>query len=422
MILCYSFDAINILQMSMARVSHSMLHRFGSMSCIFRHLGVENGLYLSTCHKYSTDAKPTMGPSIVTSICPSVPISSSSSSNANSNTAKKVDTLICTILEACGNITSGRAVPITKSSLCLMYGLPPRDLRKLDGAFKNQIPVILVRQKSLLINLDYIKAIITSENVILFENCTDVSERLSVTNLLEELQEKLRNFQQSSKSTRTTVPFEWVILETILHRICFNMIELLEQLIPKIESSLSSLEQFVNWDKLRILMSCKRSIHSVQRQVDGLKRAITDILDNDQDMTDMYLSSKLPTQHPRYYPKKNSSDHEEVELLLESYLKMMEEVTGRMQELSRNMEASEDLVNIGLIGQRNELLLLQLKINICTFSAAISAMVAGWFGMNLFSGYESSPFAFYLTTGICASVSALAGSRCWKQMNRIVRT
>lgn len=332
-----------------------------------------------------------------------------------STVTKKADTLICTILDTQGSITTGRAIPVSKSSLCALHGLLPRDLRKLDGPFKNQIPVILVRQKSLLVNLDYIKAIITAENVILFESAEAIESRI-LTNFINELQEKLKQYPSNN------TPFEFIILETILHRICSNMIDVLEQLIPKIESSLSSLEKYVHWDKLRIIMSCKRSINSVQRQVDGLRDAITDILDNDPDMVNMYLSSKLPLQHPRYFPKRNPQDHEEVEMLLENYLKMLEEVIGRMQELSRNMEATEDFVNIGLIAQRNELLLLQLKINITALATAISAMVAGWFGMNLFSGYESHPTAFYIVTGTCVTVATIVGIRCWRQVSRIVKT
>jgi magnesium transporter len=342
--------------------------------------------------------------------------------------SKKTDTLLCTILHIQGKTLSTpiRTVPFSKAALCSMHGLPHRDLRKLDNAFKNQIPVILVRQKALLINLDYIKALITHDSVYLFQNTQGyqfqtfekegVTEQAKINNFIKELEEKLKAFTSSKPSSafgKETLPFEFFILETILHRICSTMVESLEHLVPKIESSLSSLESFVHWDKLRILMSCKRSINSVQRQVDGLKRAISDLLDNDQDMVDMYLS------RPKNSPQ--AKDHEEIELLLETYLKMMEEVSDRMQELSRNIEATEDLINTGLVGQRNELLLLQLKINIIALSAGLSAMVASWFGMNLFSGYESHPSAFYITTITCILAALVTGHRCWKQMSRIVR-
>jgi magnesium transporter len=61
-------------------------------------------------------------------------------------------------------------------------------------------------------------------------------------------------------------------------------------------------------------------------------------------------------------------EHEEVELMLESYLKTAEELASRTQVLASNMSSTEDIVNISLMGQRNEMLLLELRLGIGTFA------------------------------------------------------
>ncbi|KAJ1835837.1 magnesium ion transporter, partial [Coemansia sp. RSA 2703] len=58
-------------------------------------------------------------------------------------------TLRCTELDIAGNVTV-RAGEFQKSELCAQHGLQPRDLRKIDSKFVNQMPAILVRKHAIL--------------------------------------------------------------------------------------------------------------------------------------------------------------------------------------------------------------------------------------------------------------------------------
>jgi hypothetical protein len=60
--------------------------------------------------------------------------------------------LKCTEFDAKGNVKT-TAGEFSKIDLCNQNGLQPRDLRKLDSSFKNQLPAILVRAQAILVNL-----------------------------------------------------------------------------------------------------------------------------------------------------------------------------------------------------------------------------------------------------------------------------
>ena len=317
-------------------------------------------------------------------------------------------TLVCNELDSQGNIktVSGKFL---KGEVCFMHSLQPRDLRKLDGTLKNQLPAILVRESAILINLDFIKAVVKPDSVVLFESM-NLSERVRQNRFIFELQQKIK----TTKDQPFNLPFEFQITELILQKVCNNLQQEFDDLLPQMEKTLADFVKRVHWDKLKKLLECKRKINHFKSKVQNIRNTIAEVLDSDDDMSAMYLSSK------RKQGRRPTSAHEEIELLLETYLKMADEVVSRVEELSSNMESTEDIVNIGLVGQRNELLLLELKLTIGTFSASLGGFGASLFGMNLVSSLESSKFAFFIASGMFAGISSTAFMIAWRKMRQLV--
>jgi len=317
--------------------------------------------------------------------------------------------LICHELDTNGRMhMHGRA--FAKSKVCASLGLQPRDLRKLDGTFGEQLPVILVRESAVLVYMDPIRAIIKHDGIILFENYgggRDLSQRQH--QFMKHLQERLKSFDESSG------PFEFFALEVILQRVLSRLRNDYEALSAEVEEHLRVLESIVHWERLKVLLACKKRVASFQERVNSLRSCINEVLESDADMADMYLSEKAasPRERPEYA-------HEEIELMLESYLKQAEEIGSQLQLLATNMQSTEDIVNIGLVGQRNELLLLELKMSIGTFAASIGGFGAGILGMNLPNSFESSNTAFWM---VCAGLSCFATGSfviLWRLMLRLV--
>lgn len=314
--------------------------------------------------------------------------------------------LVCSEMDRHGNllIRKGR---FSKASLCSSLGLQARDLRKLDGTLKNQLPSFLIRPSTILVNLEGIRAVIKCDRVTLFSS---EEGETGASLVLKDLQAKLKHLNHAS------APFEFIVLEAVLQTTLQNLQDEFEKMAPSIEQHLTILERFVHWDKLKSMLECKKRVASFHERINSVRNCISEVLDSDADMAAMYLTAKSSNSQPRPVYA-----HEEMELLLESYLKIAEEIASRVQLLASNIQSTEDIVNIGLVGQRNELLLLELKLVIGTFAASMGGFGATILGMNLQNGFESSPEAFWLVVSSLVSISLFSFTSSWRKMLKLVR-
>ncbi len=315
--------------------------------------------------------------------------------------------LTCSELDRHGHLQI-RKGHFSKASLCNSLGLQARDLRKLDGTLKNQLPSFLIRPSTILANLERVRAVIKCDRVTLFS--ADENE-FGTHLILKDLQAKLRHGAQSNGT-----PFEFVALESILQNTLQGLQDEFDKMAPTIEQHLTILERYVHWDKLKTMLECKKRVASFHERINSVRNCIAEVLESDADMAAMYLTAKSSNAQPRPVYA-----HEEMELLLESYLKIAEEITSRVQLMASNIQSTEDIVNIGLVGQRNELLLLELKLGIGTFAASMGGFGATVLGMNLANGFESSPEAFWIVLGGLVSVSMLSFTTSWRKMLRLIR-
>lgn len=326
--------------------------------------------------------------------------------------SKKESMLVCHEIDSRGNIhIHGGKVP--KSQLCSNLGLLPRDLRKLDGTLRDQLPVILVRESSILLNIDPLRAVIKHDGVILFENHQSES-RMEQVELIQNLQARLAQASVSPRA-QDIVPFEFVVLETILQKCANRLQEEFDTLQPEIEETLKALEKILHWERLKILLVLKKRVNGFQERVNNFRDCLKELLESDSDMSRMYLTEKA------LLPSRPVQAHEEVELMLESYLKTVEEIASRIQLLSSNMQSTEDIVNIALVGQRNELLLMELRLTIGTFAASLGGFGASVLGMNLPNGLETAPHAFHLILAALLSMAGISGAMLWRRLFRLIR-
>ena len=317
--------------------------------------------------------------------------------------------LVCTELDRHGHLSLRQGL-FSKSSLCSSLGMQARDLRKLDGTLKNQLPSILIRPSAILVNFEFVRAVIKCDRVTFFNGQDEKDFNSIQSSLVRELSTKLNG------KLNTPLPFEFVVIEVILQSTLQALQDEFDSMAPSIEEHLTILERFVHWDKLKTMLECKKRVALFHERISSLRNSIAEVLESDADMAAMYLTSKSGNSQPRPVYA-----HEEIELLLESYLKIAEEIASRVQLLASNIQSTEDIVNIGLVGQRNELLLLELKLGIGTFSASMGGFGASVLGMNLINGMEGNTEAFwFILTGLC-SVCLFAFTSSWRRMLQLIR-
>ncbi|CAE7180415.1 unnamed protein product [Rhizoctonia solani] len=367
--------------------------------------------------------------------------------------------LRCTVLDAQGTVKSVSG-QFTKSDLCAEHRLNPRDLRKIDSRIPNLVPTILTRKEAILVNILHIRALVKADAVILFDSYGSVDSRLHSHNL---------------KQRSTALPYEFRALESILVSVVSALEAEMVFTRHLVGGLLAELEDDIDRDKFKRLLHYSRRLQSFMNRARLVQEALEEVLQQgqcpmtylhgpptlivlfgshhpsqrypDEDMSNMYLTDK------KLGVERKPEDHDELEVLLESFDKQVEEIVNEAETtivslspnllapscclasprtssyhrfffrtvrcidpIESNVQSTQEIVELILDSNRNALLALDLKVSIGTFGIGAGALVAGLFGMNLQSHLEDDKFAFFAVSGVAVGVAGLVawlGMRRW---------
>lgn len=93
------------------------------------------------------------------------------------------------------------------------------------------------------------------------------------------------------------IRFEHIIMEAALNVVCTNLFKRVRALSPAVASTLKALQaesrglQDVLTTQVDELLPLKNKLDELRKRVKEIKRAMTDVLNNDEDMAMMYLES-----------------------------------------------------------------------------------------------------------------------------------
>ncbi|KZT36477.1 cora-domain-containing protein [Sistotremastrum suecicum HHB10207 ss-3] len=311
--------------------------------------------------------------------------------------------LRCTVLDADGNVKtiSGQ---FKKSDLCNEHKLNQRDLRKIDSRIPNLVPTILVRKEAILINVLHIRALVKANAVFLFDSYGSADSRLHSVFLY--------HLEHNLKAKGSSLPYEFRAMDSVFLSVVSALEAEMVFTRNLVGGLLAELEDDIDRDKFRRLLHYSRRLTAFQNRAKLVEEALEEVLEQDEDLVAMYLSdrSKGLTREP--------SDHDDIEVLLESYSKQVEEIVNEAETIQSNVQSTQEIVELILDSNRNALLALDLKVSICTMGIGVGALVAGLFGMNLQSHLENDPYAFFLMSILA---SAIAGSVSWLGLRRLRR-
>ncbi|KAL3328540.1 hypothetical protein AABB24_035930 [Solanum stoloniferum] len=313
---------------------------------------------------------------------------------------------------------------LDKYAIMKRVSIHARDLRILDPLLSYP-SAIFGREKAIVLNLEHIKAIITTDEVLIRDPMDD-----NVLPVVEELQRRLplpaislgegedddqpvvngtRNEVQTVEPTE--FPFEFRALEVALEGVCSYLDTQTRELETAAYPALDELTSKIssrNLDRVRKLKSAMTRLTSrVQKVRDDLEQ----LLEDDGDMADLYLSRKLVAgvssplsgQVAPYWSPDTSSirskllskasrisgitheetDVEELEMLLEAYFVQIESTMNKLTTLREYIDDTEDYINIQLDNHRNQLIQLELFLSSGTVCLTVYSLVAAIFGMNI---------------------------------------
>ncbi|CAF2208160.1 hypothetical protein HID58_028132 [Brassica napus] len=332
-------------------------------------------------------------------------------------------------------------IEVDKFSMMRRCDLPARDLRLLDPLFVYP-STILGRERAIVVNLEQIRCIITADEVLLLNSLDDY-----VLGYVVELQQRLKASSVGDTSP-DYLPFEFRALEVALEAACTFLdaqaSELEIEAYPLLDELTSKIST-VNLERVRRL---KSRLVALTRRVQKVRDEIEQLMDDDGDMAEMYLTEKKkrlegslygdqslpndgvsfsapvsPVSSPpssrrlekslsfaRSRPdsaKSSESENEnieELEMLLEAYFVVIDSTLNKLTSLKEYIDDTEDFINIQLDNVRNQLIQFELLLTTATFVVAIFGVVAGIFGMNFEIDLFEQPGAFkwVLTiTGVC---------------------
>ncbi|WJX84330.1 Magnesium transporter MRS2-I [Trifolium repens] len=303
---------------------------------------------------------------------------------------------------------------VDKYAIMRLVEIHARDLRIMDPLLSYP-STILGREKVIVLNLEHIKAIITAEEVLVRDPMDD-----DVVPVVEELRRRLpvkvsgqgQGEEEScaQDSEENEFPFEFRALEVILEGVCSFLDARTRELETAAYPALDELTSKIssrNLDKVRKL---KSAMTRLTNRVHKIREELENLLDDDEDMAELYLSRKLavssspssnnsdgpnwhhsPNQSSKLHKSSRGSattlqeenDVEELEMLLEAYFIQIDGTLNKLTTVREYIDDTEDYINIQLDNHRNQLIQLELFLSSGTVCFSIYSLVAAIFGMNI---------------------------------------
>ena len=306
------------------------------------------------------------------------------------------------------------------------YGLLPRDLRKIDSSL---LPHILVRPSAILINLLHLRVLIKHDRVLVLD-AYGTTDSYTQSVFMYDLSGKLA--QKDTSRQPGGLPYEFRALEAVLISVTTGLEGEFVVVSEPVVRVLRELEEDIDRDKLRHLLIYSKKLGTFEQKARLVRDAIDDVLDADDDLVSMYLTERAQGK------VRQEDDHTEVEMLLESYHKVCDELVQVSGNLVSNIRNTEEMcvcplnplsatippltkkhrVKAILDANRNSLMLLDLKFSIGTLGIGSGAFIASLYGMNLKNFLEDSPLGF---VGVTSWSFVFAGLVCAYGLTKLRR-
>ncbi|XP_047952198.1 magnesium transporter MRS2-3-like isoform X1 [Salvia hispanica] len=317
--------------------------------------------------------------------------------------------------------STGAVEEVGKQAVMQRTGLPSRDLRMLDTALSYP-SAIMGRDEAIVVNLESISCIITSTQMIFLN-----SKHPYLTSFINNMQQLFRHrhdfyttkeapMDQTDDQENVILPFEFFALEACLQATCKSLDEeqatRLEQeahpALDKLTSKISNL----NLDWVRVI---KTRLVAITGRVQKVRDELEHLLDDDQDMAQMYLTEKLEDDEEEDV----RPNLEELEMILEAYFVEMEGTLNKLLNLREMVESREEYIKTMLDVKQNQSLQTQVVINTTSLAVGTLIVLTGVFGMNIGiemfdpTKYGTSDFLWTVGGGTMASVFCCVVAVIW---------
>ena len=256
---------------------------------------------------------------------------------------------------------------------------------------KQSMAILLPRPSSqcFIFDMEHIKLICFKDHCLIL-NSEEKAAQVYVAGLKEQFK-FVGDESEMNKDEETLLDFEHVILEYALENVTQKFRRHLSIINPSLKELLQQIELSPKPNALRKLHAVKISLIEFQQKVERVKKALRNILGKGEDMASLYLTES----------SRPMGDHEDVEMLLGSYLAHMEDIEIQIRIIIEMIEDTDQFISVHLDSVRNEMIKMGLFLEMGALVMASGAVMAGIFGMNFPNFVEGYENAF---NSVCLSI------------------
>jgi magnesium transporter len=149
-----------------------------------------------------------------------------------------------------------------------------------------------------------------------------------------DLEGKLRQIDSRANGS---LPYEFRALEAVLISVTNGLESEFEGVREPVVRVLRELEEDIDRDKLRYLLIYSKRLSTFEQTARLVRDALEELLEADDDLAAMYLTEKAKGV------EREDDDHTEVELLLESYHKVTNEIVQAAENLVSSIRTTEEM-------------------------------------------------------------------------------
>ncbi|CAM0950182.1 unnamed protein product [Alopecurus aequalis] len=311
---------------------------------------------------------------------------------------------------------ASEAVEVAKPALMRRLDLPARDLRLLDPLFVYP-SAILGRERAVVCNLERIRCIITADEALVLRDPDadgGAAAEAAVRMYVDELQRRLVDRADD-------LPFEFIALEVALEAACSFLdtqaIELEAEAYPLLDELTAKIST-LDLERARRL---KSKLVALTRRVQKVRDEIEQLMDDDGDMAEMYLTEKkrrmeaslldeqglqgignnvfgssfsapvspassppasrrlekqfsfARSRHDSFKSSESSQYNiEELEMLLEAYFVVIDYTLNKLTSLKEYIDDTEDFINIQLANRISSLSIREGKLDATGMNMSLS--------------------------------------------------
>jgi magnesium transporter len=154
------------------------------------------------------------------------------------------------------------------------------------------------------------------------------------SSFMYDIDQKLR---QKESAQNGVLSYEFRALEAVLLSVTNSLESEFEGVSEPVVSVLRELEEDIDRDKLRYLLIYSKKLGTFEQRARLVRDAMTELLEADDDLAAMYLSEKAAGK------VRTEQDHTEIEMLLESYHKIADEIVQAAENLVSNIRNTEEM-------------------------------------------------------------------------------